>query len=195
MHKVKLLDAFNSNCCSTMVPKLSVHFPRNVYEFVICPFACITIWRSSGIQTLEVCKVHYLQIVWSTLISCLTDQRCTFSILFHLSQQFLIIFWSGLLPGHSRISTLFWARNWLDEQAAGYPIPKAETILVTIHNVFLLVRYVMKQLLIEWALAGWPCGAVLGSWPKSCEFDPGSWQLLGERGSTLSLTLAELYGL
>ena len=34
-----------------------------------------------------------------------------------------------------------------------------------------------------------------GSWPKGCEFDPGSWQLLGESGSGLSLTLAEIYGL
>ena len=29
---------------------------------------------------------------------------------------------------------------------------------------------------------------------KCCRFDPGSRQLLGERGSALSLTLAELYG-
>ena len=42
--------------------------------------------------------------------------------------------------------------------------------------------------------AGWLCGAVLGSWPKDCEFDPDSWQLLSKRCSTLSLTLAELYG-
>ena len=37
--------------------------------------------------------------------------------------------------------------------------------------------------------------SVLGSWPKSCEIDAGSRQLLGERSSTLSLTQAELYSL
>ena len=36
---------------------------------------------------------------------------------------------------------------------------------------------------------------MVGLWPKGCEFDPGSWQLLGERGSALSLTLAKLYDL
>ena len=38
------------------------------------------------------------------------------------------------------------------------------------------------------------CDAVLSSWPIACKFDPGSRQLLGERDSTLSLTLRELYG-
>ena len=38
-------------------------------------------------------------------------------------------------------------------------------------------------------------GTVLGSCPIVCEFDPDSRQLLSERGSVLSLTLAELYGL
>ena len=42
---------------------------------------------------------------------------------------------------------------------------------------------------------GWFCGTVLGLWPKDCEFNPGSWQLFGERISSLSLTAAELYGL
>ena len=44
---------------------------------------------------------------------------------------------------------------------------------------------------------GCPGGSVIvfDSWAISCEFDPGSRKLLGERGSTLSLTLAELIGL
>ena len=41
----------------------------------------------------------------------------------------------------------------------------------------------------------WLCGAVVDSCPKGYEFDPGSRQLLGERGSALSLTLAQLYDL
>ena len=44
-------------------------------------------------------------------------------------------------------------------------------------------------------VADWLCGTVLGLWPKGCELNPGSRQLLGERGSTLSLILAELCGL
>ena len=43
--------------------------------------------------------------------------------------------------------------------------------------------------------ARWLCGTVLSSRLKGCKFDPGSRQLLGEGGSALSLTLAELYGL
>ena len=34
-----------------------------------------------------------------------------------------------------------------------------------------------------------------GSQPIGYEFHPGSWQLLGERRSALSLTITELYGL
>ena len=34
----------------------------------------------------------------------------------------------------------------------------------------------------------WLCSTVLGSWPKGCEFDHGSRQLLDERGSALSLS-------
>ena len=38
----------------------------------------------------------------------------------------------------------------------------------------------------------WPYGSVISSWPKGCQFDPGSHQLLGKRVSGLSLTLAGL---
>ena len=48
--------------------------------------------------------------------------------------------------------------------------------------------------LVHWQGTGWLCGILLGLWTKGCEFDPGSRQLLGERGSALSLTLAGLYG-
>ena len=37
--------------------------------------------------------------------------------------------------------------------------------------------------------SGWLCGTVLGSWPKVCEFVPGSRELVGERGNVLSFTL------
>ena len=49
--------------------------------------------------------------------------------------------------------------------------------------------------LMVWCV--WWCGAVVQWWAGDLkvEFDPGSWQLLGERGSTLSLTLPDLYGL
>lgn len=38
---------------------------------------------------------------------------------------------------------------------------------------------------MKWGLSG-SVSTVLGLRQKSCEFDPGSWQLLGERGSSLS---------
>ena len=37
--------------------------------------------------------------------------------------------------------------------------------------------------------AGWLCGTMLGLWHEDYELNPGSRQLLGERGSALSLTL------
>ena len=33
---------------------------------------------------------------------------------------------------------------------------------------------------------------VFSSWPKGCEFDPGSWQFFGERGSHFLLILEKL---
>ena len=41
--------------------------------------------------------------------------------------------------------------------------------------------------------AGWLCATVLGSWPTSWKLNLGSQHLLGERSSTLSLTVAEIY--
>ena len=43
--------------------------------------------------------------------------------------------------------------------------------------------------------ARWLCSTVVGLWLKGYEFDPDSWQLRGERGSPLLLTLTQLYGL
>ena len=69
-------------------------------------------------------------------------------------------------------------------------LQKPYTISAICSPVIIVIIFTVNNDWVEWL-----CDAVLGLWPICCKFDPGSWHLLGERDSALSLTLAELYGL